>query len=386
MLVKLGGTPAAKPKSPRPSSSATPRPNRPPSEHKPLPEGVVVFDNTRLGDFKSGPRTFYYKHIRNWVPEGEARAALTGGIAWSVAMDTLWAEMCGGTNLPDVRLGDLGWDAFCQAWASEGLEHPDALDAEQYREFGAYSPNNYYEMLLHYVVARRDWLAQLELVGVELPVVVPLPGVEAPGRTVLYGARIDKVMREGGAFKWVDHKTTAKGLRGGAGFQPFWLDQWTPNSQADGYSYAIAEAYPGAAEGGLIDAALVHRESHDQFTLLPQYPQDAMLEAWKAQVSYWASLALDEMRLLDELRDSKQIYQSSYMPLFPCDGSKCAGWGSCPYRDICRSHPNPERLDQPPAGYVEEKWEPFSTVDHEQFGAAELQEAEEFREGKHDGK
>jgi len=59
------------------------------------------------------------------------------------------------------------------------------------------------------------------------------------------------------------------------------------------------------------------------------------------------------------------------MTHFPKNTEHCFDkYGACSFIDICRYVPNPNHYsdEEPPAGYIQEKWEPFDVLGLEELG------------------
>lgn len=51
-----------------------------------------IYDNTRVAEFRTCPRKYYFRHIRHWKPSEDRRPLLFGG-AWHAAMDAIWEKL-----------------------------------------------------------------------------------------------------------------------------------------------------------------------------------------------------------------------------------------------------------------------------------------------------
>jgi hypothetical protein len=69
------------------------------------PGNDKVYDNTRTSEFRTCPRKFYYRHIRDWRPGEDRRPLLFGG-AWHAAMDVVWEVLCDRRNRTMVAVGE----------------------------------------------------------------------------------------------------------------------------------------------------------------------------------------------------------------------------------------------------------------------------------------
>jgi hypothetical protein len=61
------------------------------------PANESLYDNTRVQEFRTCPRKFYYRHMRDWRPQEDRRPLLFGG-AWHAAMDIVWEVLADRTN------------------------------------------------------------------------------------------------------------------------------------------------------------------------------------------------------------------------------------------------------------------------------------------------
>lgn len=52
-----------------------------------------IYDNTRVTEFRTCPRKFYFRHVKDWRP-GEDRKPLLFGGGWHAAMDVVWERLC----------------------------------------------------------------------------------------------------------------------------------------------------------------------------------------------------------------------------------------------------------------------------------------------------
>lgn len=334
-----------------------------------LPEGTLrIYDNTRLSDFEKCHRYFYFRHERGWVP-GKYAVELGFGSAWHSAMDVIWPFLCkeeGGKPRPKYDrdrhrfIAGEAYSAFMKTWESEGMpnlsENPEIEDDIMPR-----TPAVAADMIWEYIEHYWDTLGECELISVESPFMVPLD----PSDPLLwYTGRIDKVIRDArGRLTVVDHKTT-KAYKKVGYFREYFTDSFSPNSQVDGYAYAMYITDPTYKGNVMIDAALVHKDVHNGFRFLPVKRALSQLEGWR-----WETL--DRVRELEANRnvaDSPEASIPPYMPAFRKDSGACFDYmKACPYLDICKSEANPSTMDTPP-GFSERYWSPFNEIDLEAIG------------------
>jgi hypothetical protein len=163
---------------------------------------------------------------------------------------------------------------------------------------------------------------------------------------------IDKVIEYRGKVLAIEHKTTTQYRKGGP-FRHTFTEMFSPNSQVDGYQYALHLLYPKRNGGVWVDAALVHR-SESGYMFIPVEKQRQMLDAWLWEVSYWIELVKEDRRLLELTRP-----EHLYMAAFPRKPEACFDYGaSCPYLNMCRAWPNPVGREAPDTFRVEH-WNPL---------------------------
>lgn len=309
---------------------------------------VRLYDNTRLSDFKRCPRLFFFRHVLNWVPKG-TRLPLVFGGAWHAAMEVIWGAMA---QRPDKeKLVKAGYAAFLEYWEREGL--PGTMSYEQEKEFSPRTPGKAYEMIVAYVMDRYERFDHIEVLAIEQAFMVPLDPLDP---TLFYVGKIDKIVRMGNKIRGIEHKTTTAYAKNGD-FRSLFLESFSPNSQVDGYQYALHMLYPGESGGVWVDAALVHKE-REAFTFIPVEKQMKYLDNWLWDTKTWIAAVEGELAKLDQASS-----QMPYMPAFPKNTNSCWDFNSaCAYHDICKAWTNPLGRDVPEQ-YNVEKWDPLDQID-----------------------
>lgn len=306
------------------------------------------YDNTRVSSYKGCPRHYFLRHALGWRSEGTA-APLVFGLSWHEAQDVIWEHY---KNLPLPELIQLARAAFEQKWVEEGF--PEEMDLETINRLGARTPMVAGEMLLNYAQTRATVLKECELLAVEAPFAVPLPREHT-----WYVGRLDKVIRWNGQTLVIEHKTTTEYKIDG-GFRETYIQGWSMDSQTKGYQYG-GNLYYGELDGVWVDAALVHKKVHDKFKFIPVSHQLPILNEWIDDAIEWISRIerdADKWNAVGSLETTNEFGR-----VFPKNEKECYGkFGACTFVDICRSNPRPDLLDAPPAGFIEERWEPFNIL------------------------
>ena len=318
------------------------------------------FDNTRIKDFRTCPRKFYFRHSRNWAGTG-FMPALVFGSAWHEAMDIVWEIMSKNDpqKLRTQEVAECGYEAFLTCWVENGGPDPKESDPFELDRLQPRVPMNALEMLYAYVDERRALFSRpgFELLAVEQPFAVPLDPEDA---TLFYVGRMDKIFAIKDEIYVGEHKTSSLYSKAST-FRSTYIDSFSPDSQIDGYLHAAHMLYGDKAKAVWVDAALVHKTVHDGFVLIPVERQHAQLDAWLWEARYWihqievnCSLTIDD--------------ENSYMSAFPKNTNSCQDFArNCPYIDLCKMWSNPTVKEQP-AGFENEPWSPFDRLELNKIG------------------
>jgi hypothetical protein len=309
----------------------------------PEAERSKCYDNTRVSTFKVCPRSYFLRHVLDWKPQGTA-IALSFGLSWHDGQDVVWGH-ARKFNQPD--LAELAFLAFLKKWKEEGL--PESIPLEQEYNFLPRTPSIAYEMFDEYTKARWRMLQNSEIVAIEQPFAVPMPGL--PGHW--YIGRLDKVIDHNGQRLIIEHKsTTAYATIGN--FRSDYVESWNISAQVKGYQFG-GSLYYGKINAVWVDAALVHKKIHDAFKFIPVAHSFPLLEEWITGTREWIRQISNE--------EDKYKREGLTPDIFRKNEESCYGkYGTCPFLDICRSYANPTALAEPPPGYVLEAWEPFSIL------------------------
>ena len=311
---------------------------------------MKYYDNTRISAYRTCPRLYYLRHVRHLTPE-HTGIALCFGLAWHDAMDVVWPMLNKGTNPDDVLPPAMyKWKL---SWEESGLNFtPDLAQQEKY---GIRTPGIAAEMLHNYMVERKEFIQDCEILTVEEPFAVNL----YPGSSdVKYVGRLDKVVRHPQhGIIIIEHKTTSAYAKA-SGFRSDYITSWSPNSQIDGYLHAGHMLYGKDVSGIWIDAALVHKTVHNKFRFIPIDRQFEQLDVWLHETRDW----------IKRIEDEKERADASPYGGYAKNTGNCSMYGGCAYRDICKFVAKPHTRGNDFVGYKVKKWEPFDVLKLEKLG------------------
>ena len=300
-----------------------------------------IYDNSMLSSYKDCPRKYYLRYGIHWRSEGTA-IPLVFGLSWHSGQDAVWqyAKKLRGQE----ELAQAAMAKFLETWEEEGL--PAEMDMEQLERYNPRIPQVAHEMYVNYIATRWNMLMEAQILAIEQPFAVPMPGHE----DTWYVGRLDKVVDFKGQVLVLEHKTTTAYKKDG-GFQSSYVDSWFTDSQVKGYQFGGGLYFNGLSQVW-VDAALVHKKEHNHFRFIPVAHQINIIEEFLKDTGYW----------IDKLEAS---WKRGY---FERNENSCVGkYGSCTFIDICRSIPNGSLPKEPPPGFMIEQWQPFDLLELERL-------------------
>lgn len=316
-----------------------------------------LYDNTRISEARRCMRFYFFRHVMHWRLSGVSATALAFGGGWHAAMDVLWKGVAEGGKRGDVIEAAHG--GFVKYWTENGMPHPDEIDLELQKELSPRTPMRAWDMLEGYYDKRWKTIREVEVVEIERPFAVPLHHQDP---TLFYVGRIDKIIAPSkGRKRGIEHKTTTAMRLTGRGEQRIagnYLESYSPNSQVDGYAYALRLLYPDDRADVWVDASLVHKTGED-FQFIPVERQMAQLNSWLSDTHWWIRTIEREMDVMHEHDSPSQ----PFMEAFPKNTNSCFDFNrACPFIDLCKARANPLSYGGVPSGYEVHKWDPLDHI------------------------
>jgi len=287
---------------------------------------MIEIDNTRRTTFQTCPRKYFYRWVKNMVPQKGASAlrfghAIHEGLA--VYYDNFMEQ-------PRKELEQMIAEAISKDFitASEGKEfHEDHRTLE-----------TALTVVLRYIdhyISEKEYIKILE---VEYPFTIPI------GDNIQFIGRIDGIIDLDGGIYAFEHKTTALAL------------SWAQNNlyrsaQVIGYAWAITQKYDSPVMGCLVNFLQISRGRarkdgsyppvKTDFGRFPQIYTPEIYNDWMDSILHTAYL----IQASEELNEWPMQFDGCYIYN-----------GQCPYTALCQQHCSLEDINY--AGYVEEKWDP----------------------------
>ena len=335
-------------------------------------ETELVLDNSTISSFRDCRRRALYRYVKDWATDGPEPASLTFGRGWHSALDALyklyyttrqetatmskveWNKVRASDGFLEVLI-DVAYEAFLKDWTEAG--YPAEPTFEDLESDPKRTPIRAKNMLIQYYLDMSTILDSWELVESEAPFIVPL---DDKSTKYWYGGRMDKIIASDEGLWLVEHKTSSLYSKT-AGFQSAFVDSFSPNSQIEGYMFALHWLQsqgeikdPRPIVGVYVDAALVHKTQF-YFKRIPIYYDERLVQQWHHEVTKYVAEFDKAMETNHWLRNTDS-----------CQGK----YGKCAYVDLCRMYPDHEELlnengilaGNAPPGFVERAWTPYVEV------------------------
>ena len=319
---------------------------------------LVLYDNTRISDFRRCARYFFYRHVLHWAPDRKSAPLVFGG-AWHKAMELVWEKgTVAGANKEEIA--DEAYEWFIEDWCESGMPHPSDIDFDMQKDLSPRTPMHAQEMIIAYLDKRWDAFQRGDFLVKEIEHGFAVP-LDPDDSSLFYIGKIDKIVQcapRNNKIVGIEHKTTTayKKNEFGPKFRPIFMESFSPNSQVNGYLYALHLTYPGNVGGIWVDGALVHRTEED-FIFIPIEQQMEQLNAWLWDTRSWIDLIEGNKAALDNASED-----DPYMAAFPKNTNSCFDFNvACPYIDLCRGMPNPLGRGTP-NGFTKTVWNPLDHI------------------------
>lgn len=305
-----------------------------------------VVDTTKVNDFMSCPRSFFYNYVLGWSLESNH---LVFGKAWHEALEHMLL---------------YGYDQVKPAFQKFLVEYMKVYSQEEFEDYMPKSPiramwalQTYAE---HYSNDKNEFEV-LEYNGNKL--------TECAGSVWLSNEhqlffRMDAILKERGSDMLYpqEHKT---------GSSPYmWVEQWDLAMQIFTYLYVMYCMFDAHRIKGVQINGVLFKKTKDSDTrdakdgigrhfdfLRPMvYRAPHQLEAWMVRTSYHMDIMRYNFDMLANEDPSAKV-----MRAFPMVTTSCTKYTGCPYKDFCISLDNPLKhyLDYGvPLGWQQKFWDP----------------------------
>jgi len=230
-----------------------------------LHPSLQIIDSSKLQDYVTCPRMFFYRHVLGWRPEG-VQFDLIFGEAMHAALETLYRYGFGNAFGPQhtQTVRDLAYARFLEVYrGSFGEETDDDRVAK--------NPYSAAEAIEGYCVEYQNDLDRYEVFAVGGQPCVEVSGFVPISNSQRLYFRQDAILRDksNGKLFCLEHKTASRGGR-------IWAAQWDLSIQVGCYTHALYSMFDrnevwGARVNGII--FLKRSQQYERDPCEKTYPQ-----------------------------------------------------------------------------------------------------------------
>lgn len=312
-----------------------------PADSYPVPfsETWRQLDSTKLKQFMSCPRSYFYQYVLGWRLETMGESLhLIFGQAWHLAMEHLLKQL-GQTGQYDAKAVQEAFRQFESCYRSSFSVDTDDANAPK-------NPANALSALIDYSERFKHDATEFDVEHTEITGKVPI----GEDRHLVF--KIDAVCRDKESQKCfvLEHKTSGT-------LASNWADQWILSIQVGTYIHALyCLMPPEQVYGAKVNGTFLRKKGND-FMRVPIKKTPEQMQQWLEDANFWYG---EIERQFDEL--SNATPDDPVMLAFPRNTNACIDWGRvCPYHDFCVSWNNPlKRSDVVPGGFTIDHWDPMA--------------------------
>lgn len=306
-----------------------------------------IKDSSKLSDYLTCKRLYFYQHILGWHPEYPAHDLLFGE-AWHRAREY---QLIHGYD--DI---EGAYNSFITFYRTHYSPEDDAMHIPK-------TPTAVLAALMKFADERRSDLVENEVVEIEGKKMTEISGTVLINDNKALHYRMDSIMRrksDGMIFSW-DHKTTSESYLK----YDQWERQFDLSIQNGTYTHCLYCIFPidkvlgvefcGTGFGYLKrGSAISPKGPRISLKRYPAFKSPDQMNTWLWTVNDIVDDIERETDKLSHCSDNDQTMMS-----FPLNPSSCTKYRGCPFHDYCIAWANPlQRCDEPPLGFKVEFWDP----------------------------
>lgn len=265
-----------------------------------------AWDSTSLSTFAACPRKYFYSNLQGWTSELRSVHLIFGG-HYATALEHFHKHRAAGVSYDDA-LRMVVREALVATWDAERGAPQDWMHNTKTRD-------TLIRSIVWYLEHYKDDPMQTVILSDGRAAVEYSFSVDLSDEYV-YCGHIDRLVTYGDAIMVQDQKTT------GSSITPRFFENFSPDYQMTGYTWAGQIIFNMPVKGVVIDAAYVAVGFTD-FARQPITRSERQLEEFRLEALHYIGLA-------------KQCHESGY---YPMNRTACGNYGGCEFRRVCSAVP-----------------------------------------------
>ena len=306
-----------------------------------------IRDSSKVSDYISCPRLYFYSHILGWRPDSPAHD-LHFGASWHCAREHQLLH-----GYEDVQ---GAFNAFLDEYRKVFHESTDEM-------YKPKTPTAVLSALMKFAEERSLDLVENEVVILDGQKMTEISGTVPVDHDRVMYYRMDSIMRrkaDGKIFSW-DHKTTsAYYMRSNK-----WSEQFHLGIQNGTYTHCLYCMFPiedvlgiefcGAGFEYLVRGSAARPAGyHTTLQRVPAFKTPDQMNVWLWTVNDILLEIDTDMDRLCSCREDDTVLMS-----FRMNPNSCTNYRGCPFHDFCLAWSNPlQQCYEPPLGFKVEFWDP----------------------------
>jgi CRISPR/Cas system-associated exonuclease Cas4 (RecB family) len=304
-------------------------------------EATKVVDTSKLNDYLTCPRKYFFRHLLGWREEGHGKTFhLDFGTCVHAAMDVLMNSRKHPTRPGYEPAMELIMQAS-EAFTIKAMEvNPELLSSSAAKNF-----DNLQRALIRYVkdYSRDEFIVHYN----EVAGTVRINSSDDCFSKLYF--KQDSICEDSRGIFSLERKTGSK-------LTAEWQEQWMTALQMGTYIHVLHHLFPDKPIYGLIvDGILFSKKSDAELCRVVIKKDLPMLQAWLDTVNCWMEQLAEDYDILQNELDA-----GDRLSAFPMRPVSCTMYGrACEYLPFCASRANPlADCEEPPIGMMVEFWDP----------------------------
>ena len=310
------------------------------------PRSENKIDSSKLKDFKSCPRKFFYTHVLGWRSQ-TPNIHLVFGSAWHEAMEHLLLHGYSDTEV--LR----AFDKFLACYRKDLPPETDGMFKAKTVDAAFWTLSQYVNFPDHQRDLETHEVLHTEIAG----------SVAVDENRSLY-FRQDAILknRKTEKIRSREHKTGSRTW--------MWEEQWLLSGQIGTYNHVLYCLFPRESVEGveMNGSFFLNRKSppkpEDIFRRILIRKNKSQMQTWLDNTRYYLWEIDREYQLLKNAKEGDPTLFA-----FPLRDTSCLDYGRvCEFHDFCMAWPNPlQKCFEPPMGFKEEFWDPTMKLANKTF-------------------